>query len=197
MYTEPAPEQFEIQVLSGSSLVNDSKIDCKRNSMDLDSDQKELVELFVKQEILIGKLYKLFSYRYPEYKVFWTEISLEEHKHASWIKRLSVYDTTDKFKFTQGELRFDYLTSSIESIKVLIDGVKNNREFPITQAVGMALHLEKALWEKNIFQCFEGDSDEVRRILDNLKMEQQFHIKKIEKFARQFQKKTLKENDPS
>lgn len=165
--------------------------------MDLNSDQKELVTLFVRQEILIGKLYKLFSYRYPEYKVFWTEMAMEEHKHASWIKRLSVYDTTDKFKFTQGELRSNDLASSIESIEVLIDGVKNNREFPITQAVSMALHLEKALWEKKVFQCFEGDSGDVKRIMDTLNLEQEFHIKKIDKFARQLQKKTLQENDPS
>ena len=158
--------------------------------MDLNSDQKELVKLFVRQELLIGKLYKLFSYRYPEYKVFWTEMAKEEHLHASWIKRLSEGDTTDKFKFSQGELRSNDLASSIESIEILFSGVKNNREFSINQAVSLALHLEKALWEKKVFQCFEGDSDEVRRIMDTLNLEQEFHIKKINKFARQFAKKT-------
>jgi hypothetical protein len=158
--------------------------------MDLNSDQKKLVELFVRQEILIGKLYKLFSYRYPEYSVFWTEMAMEERQHASWIKRLSELDTTDKFKFSQGELRSTDLASSIESIEGLISGVKNNREFSITQAVSMALLLEKALWEKKVFQCFEGDSDEVRRIMNTLNLEQEFHIKKINKFARQFLKKT-------
>jgi hypothetical protein len=156
--------------------------------MDLNSNQKELVELFVKQEFLIGKLYKLFSFRYPEYNAFWTEMAMEERKHASWIKRLSERDTTDKFKFTQGELRSSHLASSIESIEVLIGGVKNNRDFSITQAVSMALHLEKALWENKIFQCFEGDSVEVRRIMDTLHLEQEIHIKKIDKFARQFHK---------
>ena len=164
--------------------------------MDLDSDQKELIELFVKQEFLIGKLYKLFSYRYPEHKVFWTEMAMEEHLHASWIKRLTERDPTDKFIFSQGELRLNGLASSIESIEGLIGGVKNNREFPLTQAVSMALHLEKALWEKRVFQCFEGDSDEVRKILDSLNVEQEIHIKKIEKFAFNFiQKKQLKKND--
>ncbi|MGB9082951.1 MAG: hypothetical protein WCD00_16770 [Desulfuromonadaceae bacterium] len=164
--------------------------------MDLNSDQKELVELFVRQEFLIGKLYKLFSYRYPQYKVFWTEMAMEEHLHASWIKRLSERDPTDKFKFSQGELRTNYLASSIKSIESLIGGVKNNREFPIAQAVSMALQLEKGLWEKKVFQCFEGDSDEVRRILDTLNLEQEFHIKKIDKFARQFLKKCIENDSP-
>jgi hypothetical protein len=164
--------------------------------MDLNSDQKKIVELFVRQEFIIGKLYKLFSFRYPEYKDFWTEMAMEEHLHASWIKRLTERDPTDKFKFSQGELRTNSLASSIETIVGLIAGVKNNREFTITQAVSMALHLEKALWEKKVFHCFEGDSDDVRKILDSLNLEQEIHIKKIEKFAFNFiQKQTRNKND--
>ena len=156
--------------------------------MELNNDQKELVELFVRQEFIIGKLYKLFSFRYPEYRAFWTEMEKEEHTHASWIKRLTERDPTDKFRFSQGDLRAEYIASSIKSIESLIDGVKKNVELPITQAVSMALHLEKALWEQQVFQCFEGDSDEVRKIMDTLNAEQKVHIIKIEKFARQFQK---------
>lgn len=151
--------------------------------MDLNSEQKELVDLFVKQEFLIGKLYKLFSFRYPEYKVFWTEMAMEEHLHASWIKRLAERDTTDKFSFAQGELRSDCLASSIDSIEGLIAGVRNDMKFSLTQALSMSLHLEKALWEKKVFQCFEGDSDEVRKVLDSLNAEQEIHIRKIEKIA--------------
>jgi hypothetical protein len=154
--------------------------------MELNIDQKELVELFVKQEFIIGKLYKLFSFRYPEYNVFWTDMAKEEHLHASWLRRFSERDPTNKFKFSQGELRASGLAASIESIKGLIAGVKNNRDFTISQAVSMALHLEKALWEQKVFQCFDGDSDEVRKILDRLNLEQKIHIRKMEKFALNF-----------
>ena len=164
--------------------------------MDLNSDQKELVELFVRQEFLIGKLYKLFSFRYPEHKDFWTEMAMEEHVHASWIRRLTERDPTDKFNFAQGELRSNDLASSIKSMEGLIGGVKNNREFTITQAVSMAIHLENARWEQKVFQCFEGDSDEVRRIMDTLNLEQELHIKKIDKFARPFLKKDTENDSP-
>ncbi len=157
--------------------------------MKINSDQKKIVELFLKQEFLIGKLYKLFAFRYPEYKDFWNEMSLEEHLHATWIKRLAELDVTDKFKFSQGELRSNDLGSSIESLESLIRGFKNNKECSIAQAVSIALHLEKALWEKKVFQCFEGDSDEVKKILNTLNLEQEIHIKKIDKFARPFLKK--------
>jgi hypothetical protein len=155
--------------------------------MKINRDQEKLVELFIKQEVLIGSLYKLFAYRYPEYKVFWTKMAKEEHQHATCIRRLIERDPTDKLTFSQGELRSNDLASSIESIEGLISGFNNNKEFTITQAVGIALHLEKALWEKKIFQYFEGDCDEVRKIMDTLNLEQEIHIKKIVLFARQFQ----------
>lgn len=156
--------------------------------MKINRDQEKLVELFIKQEVLIGSLYKLFANRYPEYKVFWTKMAKEEHQHATCIRRLIERDPTDKLTFSQGELRSNDLASSIESIEGLISGFNNNKEFSITQAVGLSLQIEKALWEKKVFQCFEGDSDEVRKVMDTLDFEQKIHIKKIDLFARQFQK---------
>ncbi|SRR6266702_1236905 len=162
--------------------------------MDLNGDQKELVELFVRQEILIGTLYKHFAKRFPGYKDFWTEMVTEEYQHASLIQRLTECDPTDKFKFLQGELRSNNLAASIKSISDLITGFKKDKAFSIAQAAGLALHLEKTLWEKKVFQYFEGDSDDVRRIMDTLNLEQEIHIKKIGKFALQFQKKTLEDS---
>jgi hypothetical protein len=155
--------------------------------MKLNSDQKKLVELFIKQEVLIGLLYKLFSYRYSEHKVFWTKMAKEEHQHASCIRRLIERDSTDIITFSHGELRSNELASSVEFIESLISEFNNNKELPLTQAVGIALLLEKALWEKKVFQCFEGDCDEVRKVMDTLNLEQDIHIKKINIFARQFQ----------
>jgi hypothetical protein len=155
--------------------------------MKLNSDQKKLVELFIKQEVLIGSLYKLFAYRYSEHKIFWTRMAKEEHQHASCIRRLIERDSTDKVTFSHGELRSNELASSIEFIESLISEFNNNKELPLTQAVGIALLLEKALWEKKVFQCFEGDCDEVRKVMDTLNFEQDIHIKKINIFARQFQ----------
>jgi rubrerythrin len=163
--------------------------------MKIESDQKELVELFIKQEILIGTLYKFFANRYPEYRAFWTDMASEEHQHASWIKRLTERDPTDKFRFSQGELRSENLASSIESIESLISGFKINKACTISQAAGISLHIEKALWDKNVFQFFEGDSNEVRKILDTLHSEQKAHVKRIEKFAWRLQDQKTRDND--
>jgi hypothetical protein len=148
--------------------------------MKLNNDQKELLDLFVKQEILIGSLYQLFAKRYPDHKEFWTKMAREEQNHSALIKRII---ESDAINFSQGELRSDNLISSIEYIESLISDFKKDAGFSINQAVSKALQIEKGLWERKIFQCFDGDSDEVKKIMRKLNVEQELHIQKIHTFA--------------
>jgi hypothetical protein len=155
--------------------------------MGLNSEQKELLELFVKQELLIEKLYKRFSERYPDYKRFWTKLAYEEYQHALIIQRLSENLSINSILFSQGNLRTTNLNSSINYIEnLIIDFTNNKSDFPIARSATIALQLEKGLWENKIFQCFEGDSEEVRRVLSSLHLEQEVHIRKIQKFALKF-----------
>lgn len=162
--------------------------------MDLNSDQKELVELFVQQEYLISVLYKLYARRFPEHKVFWTKMAKEEIQHATLIKRMVESDSLNKIKFSQGELRKSLLASSTKFIEGTISEFKNNDTIPIVKAARVALELEKGLWEKKVFQCFETDSDEVRRMMGSLNSEQELHILQIDNFRLQFLEKNTKKN---
>ena len=99
-------------------------------------------------------------------------------------------DSQNKIKFTQGELRKNALTSSMKFLETTINEFKNDETIPITQAARVALQLEKGLWEKKVFQFFEGDSDEVRRVLDSLNSEQGLHIIQIDNFGLQFMGKS-------
>jgi hypothetical protein len=162
--------------------------------MNLDSNQKELIELFVEQELLISKLYTLFSKRYLDYVDFWVGMSREEYHHATLVKRIVESDSRNEINLSQGELRSNNLSSSLKFIQGIIDEFKSNKNFPIGQAVIMALHIEKGLWERKMFQSFEGDSSEVRRIMENLNLEQELHIKKLDRFASQFHNKNIEKH---
>ncbi|MFZ4857377.1 MAG: hypothetical protein ACOYL3_13365 [Desulfuromonadaceae bacterium] len=187
------PEKEHFGLTEGHNLIMSAEIktNCKRNSMDLDSDQKELVELFVKQEFLIGVLYKLFARRYPEYKEFWSKMAKEELQHATLIKRMVESDSLNKIKFSQGELRASVLASSMKFIEGTISEFKNNENIPVIKAARVALQLEQGLWEKKVFQFFDGDSDEVRRIMEALNSEQELHIIQIDNFRLQFLEKSM------
>jgi len=164
--------------------------------MKINSEQRKLVELFIKQENLIGKLYRLFAKRFPEHKQFWSSMSDEEHQHAAWIKRLTTLDTTDKFKFTQGELRSSSLAKGIEAIEGFLDEfINNDNNYPLSKAISIALHLENALWERMVFQCFEGDGEEVKNVMNTLHVGQKIHIKKLTRFAESFQNEHVNTGD--
>lgn len=160
--------------------------------MDLTGDQKELVELFVKQELLIGVLYKLFARRYPEYKAFWSKMAKEEQQHAALIKRMADSDSLNKIRFFQGELRANVLAASMKFIEGTINEFKSDKNIPIIKAARVALQLEQGLWEKKVFQFFDGDSEEVRRIMNALNSEQELHIIQIDNFRLQFLEKNSK-----
>ena len=156
--------------------------------MDLDSDQKKLVDQFVKQELLIGELYRLFAMRYFEYRDFWTTMAVEENQHAALLKRMVESDTNNRIILSNGELRSSSLDSSINNLHKIISEFEDDINFPISRAVVIALQLEKSLWERKVFQYFEGDSEDVRKIMTSLNLEQEIHIKKIDRFASRFKK---------
>lgn len=153
--------------------------------MELDSAQKKLIELFVEQENLIRTLYKLFAKRYPEYEDFWTEMSIEEYQHAALIQRITESDSKNEVKFSQGALRSSSLVSSIKYIEDIISEFKGDKDFTVDKAANIALILENALWERKVFQYFDGDSDEVKKIMNSLNSEQVVHIKKLKAFVSQ------------
>ena len=92
--------------------------------MDLTEDQKNIIDLFVKQELLIEKLYQLFAERYPAYKDFWNKMAKEEYQHSVLIHRMI---DSEAVIFTQGELRSEYLNSSIEFIDKFIAEFKKDK----------------------------------------------------------------------
>ncbi|MDD2898821.1 MAG: hypothetical protein PHI31_08930 [Desulfuromonadaceae bacterium] len=157
--------------------------------MKLDAVQEKLLDLFIKQELLICALYKHFARRYHEHKTYWSGMAIEEFRHAALLKRIADTDSLNKFKFVQGELRTINLTSSVEYIEGIISEFKCNKKLPITHAVSVALQIEKGLWERKVFQYFVGDSDDVVKVLHSLDQEIGVHIQNLDNFGFQFLEK--------
>ena len=121
----------------------------------------------------------------------WAEMSNEEYQHALIIRRIIGSDSQNNIVFSQGELRSATLNASIKHIEGIIsEFTKNKTDFTIARSANIALQLERGLWENKIFQCFDGDSEEVKKVLSSLHLEQKVHISKIHNFALQFSKIT-------
>jgi rubrerythrin len=150
--------------------------------------QKKIIELFIEQELLIASLYMRFSERYVVHKKFWLKLAVEEREHAEWIKHLLDGVETDKIFFSEGKTRTYTVSSSITYIKGLISEF-DKKAFDIPKAAHIALDLEKALLEKNVFKCFDSDSIEVKRILEVLNKGQDDHIRIMDKFSSDIREK--------
>ena len=96
--------------------------------MNLNSDQRKLLDQFVKQELLICELYKLFSKRYPDYTDFWTAMAIEEKQHAFLLKRMADTDTDNRIFFSNGELRSTSLDSSIRNLRKIIEEFEDDAQ---------------------------------------------------------------------
>lgn len=144
--------------------------------------QRRILELYLEQELLIATLYARFSENYPAHKDFWDSMVSEEREHAAWIQHFLDGIEQNKVYFSEGKTRSYTINTSIAYIKRIIIEF-DEKPFNSTKAACIAHDLERALLEKNVFKCFDGDSPEVIHILEILKGEQDHHIQKVDQFA--------------
>lgn len=141
--------------------------------------QKEIIELMIRQEALLAKLYMLFVEQFPKHREVWNELARDEKNHANWLKQ--IYDAGEKgiVLFDDGKVKTPALKSYIEYLEQLI-ALTEKKELTIDKAVAYTLDFEKSLIEKNVFIHFDSTSEKARKVLNRLKSETESHIEKIQ-----------------
>jgi rubrerythrin len=141
--------------------------------------QKKIIELMIRQELLLAKLYTLFAEQFTEQSEIWDDLANEEKKHASWLKKL--YDAGEKglILFDEGKIKTYTMNSYIDHLMGILVRAEN-QELTQNQAITFALDLEHSLIEKNAFARFDSTSEKARSILKKLTTETEKHIKKVQ-----------------
>jgi rubrerythrin len=135
--------------------------------MPLTDEHQYSIEALAKNEDAIGDLYTTYARLIPDHGNFWSRMVDEERGHAIWLRRLieSVED---------GEMKLDKDRFDLSTIDRSIDHINNLEKeavakgIEILNAVSNALVVENSLLERKFFEIYDGDSDEVKRILTNL-----------------------------
>ena len=143
-----------------------------------ESYQKKIIELMVKQELLLAHLYRLFGDRFPEYLTFWRGLAKEEIHHAELIKKLYRAEKNDQVIFSEGKVKTYTLNVYLESIGAVIMRAEND-EFDIKTAAVQVLNLEMGLIEKNFLSHFHIVDQKYKGIMERLETETKNHIKKV------------------
>jgi len=127
----------------------------------------ELLEAMKEHELTLAHLYGLYAEKYPEYKDFWTELSLEENQHAAWLDKLWIEIENGSEDIVVERFPIGAVQRSTEYVKNLED-TTNQPDFTLVNALSTALRLEEALMENKFFEVCEGDSIKTKRTLNLL-----------------------------
>jgi hypothetical protein len=144
--------------------------------------QKIILELMIKQEMILSELYNLFSVQFPEYNKMWKELSNEEKEHADWIKRLSEYESGEEVLFHEDNVRTHTMKAFIEYVEKLFYKAKMGGLI-FKEAVSAARDLEMSLIEKKAFTHFDALSDRMKKVLNMLEAKTKEHYERMRKLV--------------
>lgn len=144
----------------------------------LENFQKTILELMLKQELLLAELYSVFATKFPIYQDFWDNLVKEEQMHAQWLKKLCQAEEDDLAVFDEGKIKTYALKTFIEYLEKTIDRAKDD-EFTMTSATKTSLDMEMSLIEKNYFKHFNFENPKYKWIMDRLESETETHINKV------------------
>lgn len=135
----------------------------------------DLIEKLATNEECVAKLYEGYASAFPSLREFWTYLTTEEMKHASWIRNLGektnqVFIEENRFNNTAIHTFTNYLHKELTKL--------NEQEIPIIEALSITFYIEQSLIESKFFEIFETDSAEVKHILTNIRNDTLTHHKK-------------------
>ena len=107
-------------------------------------------------------------------------MAAEEIEHSLWLTILLGKIEEGLVHFNEDRFEIRAIRGSLNYIKEEIARVQNQKML-LSEALAIALNIEKALIEKGYFQVFEGDSVELKQVLLNLEAATKEHKDRIEK----------------
>jgi len=139
-----------------------------------------ILQAMKEHEQSLARLYECYADKFPEYKDFWTELSLEEVQHAGWIDKLQADIDGSSEDFVVERFRIGAVQRSTEYVNKLADSA-DQPDFVLINALSTALRLEEALMENKYFEVIETDSAKTKHTLAMLAQSTQVHYQKIRK----------------
>lgn len=138
-----------------------------------------MIQQLAEHEEAISELYDAYCRRFEKYKTFWATLSFEEADHA---KKLRVLIEEKK----AGNVAYDSTKYDLKIIKTSIDYIAQQikrletEEVTLTNALSVALNIEKAIIDGKVFEAFKGYTQKTRQIIRDLTKSVTDHYQVIE-----------------
>ncbi|MGB3342092.1 MAG: hypothetical protein WBB37_11490 [bacterium] len=124
----------------------------------------DIMEILINHEEAISRLYDAYAQKFPDHKEFWATVSWEEKDHAEKIRRLSQITKkgharfdSEKFKLSVIKISMDYVVKESARVK--------NEDISMRTAISVALHLENAIVDGEVYESFKGYTAEAKSFI--------------------------------
>lgn len=137
------------------------------------------LHLLREHEKAIGRLYAAYARRFPRDREFWLGLSQEERQHAQWVESLQARVEEDPSSLVADRFPTAAIELSLAYVNRLIE---NADDFHLTRtnALSIALDLERSLLEHRYFEVFTSDNPQIRQTLQLLRQCTQTHLQKVQ-----------------
>lgn len=142
--------------------------------------QDKIIDLMLKQESMLAKLYQTFAIKFPEYEALWNKLAREEEKHAGWVEQLHVASKKKVVLFSEGRIKTYTLETFVQGIEDKINRAEADG-YNARQALVCTIDLERSLIEKEVFSHFVGITEKASSVMKFLAQETKEHQKLAEK----------------
>ena len=139
--------------------------------------QDAAMELLAQNEESLSRLYQVYASRFPEHKELWAGLAGEEQNHAGWIHRFD-----EKVRAGQGINKNRFKAAAVRTFMNHTEEeiVKAKKpDYQSINALSVAYYIEESLIERKYFEVFEGDSTELKKLLQDLAEATKTHAMKI------------------
>jgi len=139
---------------------------------------KEIMDLLLKHERAISKLYSMCAEQFPQLSSFWNQLADEERKHAAVLEKLlgkvddhTLYINDARFKIRPLEISLEYAEEVTSKI--------NKGDIALISALSIAHSIENSLFESDYFEIFKGESAYLNQHLKQLQDETADHRDRV------------------
>lgn len=137
------------------------------------------IELLIKHEKAIGRLFETYAIKFPDHKQFWATLAWEEQDHAKNIRKLAQLIKKRHVRFDSEKFKPIAIKTSIEYIEKEITRA-NKEDISLKTALSVAINIEKAIIDGEIFDAFKGYSTEAKSFLRKCASDFAEHYRSVE-----------------
>ena len=138
----------------------------------------EAIERLAENEMVISRIYRVFSERFPDHRRFWEKMAEEETQHADMIRSVvpDVKEGTVRLRArgldeTSVGMFRDYLKVSLARA--------GEQGILLKDAFETALAIEHDLIERSFFDLFEADTRELMLVFEGLASSTREHHRRL------------------